>query len=491
MQIPQMMSTAAETPKRRQTQWAQAAVLAALLSAPALLSLRAGVVTDPDVWWQMRTGEWIMEHHALPHADPFSSFAAGQSWAAYSWLFDLLIAHLFGRFGLLGMVLYTTGMVVAIVFALNRLVRSSLDDFPLSVLLTAWAAACISGLWMPRPWMFSILFFTLEVHILFEARKTGRCRTLLWLPLIFALWANLHIQFIDGLMILALAFVESALAPRWSALRTRIPIPWIACISGACLVAPLLNPYGWHVYEVAYDLATQSGRIEGITELNALGFRNYSDWGVLLLTFAVIAVLAKTGKTTPFEIALLAFSIYVSFHSQRDAWIVVIVASAILAQTITVSGNDRSHVTPFMATAAAAISLLVAAVGIRLTHLDGARLQMELESRLPARAVAEVKERNLEGPLFNDYTWGGYLIWSLRIPVSIDGRAGLQGDQHINRSAATWSGERSWASDPDLAKANLVIGPVWAPLTQLLRTDRDYELVYEDRLAAVFIARKN
>jgi hypothetical protein len=48
-----------------------------------------------------------------------------------------------------------------------------------------------------------------------------------------------------------------------------------------------------------------------------------------------------------------------------------------------------------------------------------------------------------------------------------------------------------WASDPDLLKANLVIGPVSAPLTQLLRMSPRFDLVYEDKVAVVFVAHKS
>lgn len=76
-----------------------------------------------------------------------------------------------------------------------------------------------------------------------------------------------------------------------------------------------------------------------------------------------------------------------------------------------------------------------------------------------------------------------------RLPVSIDGRSNLAGDERLNRSIATWSGEPDWASDPDLKAAALVIAPIEAPLTQLLRTDSRFELAYEDRIASVFTRR--
>ena len=78
----------------------------------------------------------------------------------------------------------------------------------------------MAHLYTPCPWLFTILFFTLELDILMHVRRTGRARELMWLPVIFALRANIHIQFVDGLMVLGLALAQ-AVAARWrSAIET-------------------------------------------------------------------------------------------------------------------------------------------------------------------------------------------------------------------------------------------------------------------------------
>jgi len=101
-----------------------------------------------------------------------------------------------------------------------------------------------------------------------------------------------------------------------------------------------------------------------------------------------------------------------------------------------------------------------------------------------------IRAHGYSGPIFNDFDWGGYLIWNLRMPVSIDGRANVYGDQRIARSIQTWSGAPGWQLDPDLRSAGLVIGPVGAALTQLLRSDPGFQLAYQDKVAAVFVARR-
>ena len=64
----------------------------------------------------------------------------------------------------------------------------------------------------------------------------------------------------------------------------------------------------------------------------------------------------------------------------------------------------------------------------------------------------------------------------------------LHGDQRMERSFNTWSGRRGWESDPELMQARLVISGVKDALTNLMRTDSRFKLVYEDTVAAVFVA---
>jgi hypothetical protein len=71
----------------------------------------------------------------------------------------------------------------------------------------------------------------------------------------------------------------------------------------------------------------------------------------------------------------------------------------------------------------------------------------------------------------------------------MDGRTNVYGDARIERSLATWVGKNGWASDPELVAAHLVISGVDWPLTSLLRLDPRFDLVDEDTVAAVFIAR--
>lgn len=474
----------------RSHQWAQAAILVMLFTAPAAISLRMASVADPDIWWHLRSAEWIAANHALPRTDPFSTFGAGKPWAAYSWLYELMVYGLYRWLGLQGIVAYTAGMAVAVAMALHRLLGHLQRDFTFAVLLTIFSVFSIMRLYTPRPWLFSILLFTLVVDLLMRARRNGEERGLLWLPVIFALWANLHIQFVDGLVVLGIATAEAFAARRWSVVETRIRPGVLSLVTCSCVLATLVNPYGWKIYEIAYRQMALPGALDYLTELSALSFRREDDWCVLLLVIAAACVLARARRVALFETALLAFAIFVSFRSQRDIWVGVVAASVIVAAGVKGSEENRLRLAIFAA------PLLVICVGVavwtgfRVLRVNNARLSDKLAAELPVRAVETVKEKGWNGPLYNDYNWGGYLMWALRMPVSMDGRAYVYGDERIERFAATWNGRPDWQSDPELAKAGMVIAPVAAPLTQLLRLDSRFQLTYEDKLAAIFVARK-
>ncbi len=468
----------------------QTLLLAVLFFVPALLCVRAAGVADPDVWWHMRAGEWMLAHHSVLRVDPFSAPLAGTPCLFYSWLFELLVYKLYHWLGLSGIVAYSTTMVLAITVAMFHLVRRLQRDYSLAVVLSFVTVFSMAGLYSPRPWLFTVLFFIFELDILMHVRKTGEVRELLWLPPIFALWANIHIQFVDGLFVLGLAFAESV-AARWRRdAETRVSPQWMGAALVATVLATLANPFGWRIYEVAHDLATQKGVLTKISELQAIPFRDVFDYLILLLALASAAALAWKRRFPIFETALLAFAAILSFRSQRDIWVTATVAAAILASTLVGSKKAVFRLSKFSVAIAVLAAALAVLFGFHKIHGGNAQLETLVEKGLPVQAVQAIQAKGYAGPLYNDYSWGGYLIWAQRLPVSIDGRAAFYGDQRIDRSMSTWNAQPDWASDAQLTSAGVVIGPVKSPLIQLLRMDTHFELVYEDKLAAVFVARR-
>lgn len=468
----------------------------ALYTIPLLLSLRP--VLDPDIWWHLRTGQWIVEHRAVPSVDPFSHHSQDNPWVAYSWLFEVLLFSLYHWSGLRGVLLYRILLLLLVVVVLHNLVAKRQRSFLLATTLTGLALLALLPLGNERPWLFTILFFTITLDIVLDYRAGKRSSAIWLLPPLYGLWANLHIQFVYGLLLLILACLEPHLerlicqrAPG----KAGTPANWRAqgslpVISLGCFVATLLNPYGLELYRPVLEYGLHTGAYRYVQELTALDFRSPSDWAVLALTGLALFALGRQRRPRPFEITLLIAAACFAFRTRRDVWFVVVVAASILAsQDAIKTPTDFFAPTKLRKLLAIAGVLLVIPVIARARGLSEAYLQRKLAESYPVSATAVVEERGYTGPLYNHFDWGGYLIWRLpRLAVAMDGRTNLHGDARIERSLRTWSGGAGWTSDPELAAAQLVIAPVDWPLTTLLRHDRRFQIVYEDAVAVVFIA---
>jgi hypothetical protein len=349
-----------------------------------------------------------------------------------------------------------------------------------------------------RPWLFTVLFCTLTLDVVLDLR-TGKASRWIWLlPVCYALWANLHIQFVNGLMILGTACVAPLLDRLlgWGdrsggAADVAGSHGWwtLVALTGLCIVATLLNPYHVQVWALVFELARQTAPYDLIIELQALQFRAPWEWAVLALTGLAAFALGRRSRLSAFEVLLLASTAFLSFRCRRDAWLVVLAAVAILAtpRATVADRGDTFVIGPLRGLLVATGAAVAVALAVWNGRLAEDSLEEIVASRFPDAAARVIQTKGYPGPLYNNFDWGGYLIWRLpELPVAIDGRANLHGDERMRRSALVWNGERGWDDDPDLRAARLVLSPPTTALASLLRRDAHFEIAYEDEVAVVF-----
>ncbi|HEX4946314.1 MAG TPA: hypothetical protein VFZ34_06615 [Blastocatellia bacterium] len=458
--------------------------------------MTSSIFADPDFWWHLRTAQWMLEHGAVPTTDPFSQGGAGKPWFAYSWLFELLLYSLYQRFGLSAILLYKVPLLLAILWSVLALLRQLGQSFLVAIGLTSLVVLALTPLLTPRPWLLTILFFTWELHLLIRFRQTGNTRCLYWLLPLFALWANVHIQFIYGFIPLVLVLAEPVLAEflrrpfssRWIKTARQFRAWWFI---PACIAATLVTPYHWHLYRPVLEITQQAGVYKFVIELQSMNFRHPGHWVVLGLTLWAAYRLGQWQERKLFPALFLLAAAALSFRANRDGWVVALAAVTVIALTRAKTDAEswQSLTTPRLLAVFlfACLTLFFIAKRYGLTE---AALQKEVEKSYPVAASRVVEERAYPGPLYNHFNWGGYLIWRLpHLPVSMDGRTNLYGEEGIQRSLDVWNGKFGWATDAELNAAALVIADVNQPLCSLLRLDQKFELVYEDAVAAVFRKR--
>jgi tetratricopeptide (TPR) repeat protein len=233
---------------------ARGAIFALDRALPLLLVIAAFVLGcqelySSDIWWHVRSGQWILEHRSAPGLDPFTFTSADLLWVDMAWLFQVMMAVAFAAGGVRGIVLVTATLCAAGMFII-----SALRDrrWPSWLFAACWvpALALMSMRFEPRPEIFSVLGMAAYLSILLRVDFNPR---LAWiLPLIQVVWVNTHGVFVLGPIILATYLAERLVAPpleRSDAGDAQRPAGtrWWAHVGGSALlvaVACLFNPYG-------------------------------------------------------------------------------------------------------------------------------------------------------------------------------------------------------------------------------------------------------
>src|SRR5271170_7087996 len=149
--------------------------------------------TDPDLWWHLRTGQWIVETGHVPHSDPFSFTRSGHAWVSHEWLSEVVFYQLWKHGGAAALIVFsaivtTTGFMLLYLRCLSRGVKGHW-----AAAATVLGALASAPSWGVRPQMFTFTFASLLLFLI--NRGEDRPRLLFWIPPLFLLWLNLHAGF--------------------------------------------------------------------------------------------------------------------------------------------------------------------------------------------------------------------------------------------------------------------------------------------------------
>jgi hypothetical protein len=473
--------------------------LAMLLAGVAWRSFQLKFcVLDLDIWWHLKAGDWIVQHLSVPHTGILSRTAANRPWVAYSWGYEVMLSRAYAWFGLLGIGVFGTLLTIAIAFAVYWMARRLSERFWISCVLAA--AACFAFLFdmMPRPVFLSIVLFTVTLTLILKAHRSGQMQALYWLPLVFLCWANLHIQFIYGLFLVGLLLGVNL--AQWGAARlgietgflapSTLPAGALAAVFGACVIATLIGPNSYHLYGAIAAYSHAKVPYSMIIELQALSFRAYSNYVELLMAGAAFFLVGWQKKIDLFKLTLLVISSVVAFRTMRDAWFLCIPAAACLADTPVDDSDPDFPETPFELAGIFAMAVLAMLLFARETEFTTRGLDRAITGTFPVKAVNFLRRNSQPGPLYNTFDWGGFLMWYMpQYPVAIDGRNDLYGDEIDLRFYRTQSGDLSYKTDPSLNESRLIFLRKTDGLVYSLNLDPDFQRIYEDELATVFVRR--
>jgi hypothetical protein len=215
-----------------------------------------------DIWWHIRTGQWIWENGTIPATDPFSHTAAGAPWAYTDWLSQLFF-YAVDSLGGAELLVVSKMVIVGVVAAL--LARTRRADAGGTALALFVCTAAMHLRLVLKPELFSFVFFAGVWLLLLRVDEHGR-RALLWIvPPLLVLWGNFHRGGTIALVLLGAAALAWAIDKR----RRRL-LPVTAAVFGLSVGALLLNPGGCYYLTSALKLGT-SPALLSVSEWMPLG----------------------------------------------------------------------------------------------------------------------------------------------------------------------------------------------------------------------------
>ena len=456
---------------------ARVLALGAATVAFAVVLFVPSVLNDGDTYWHIAAGRWMLDNQAVLRIDPFSYTFAGHPWQTHEWLAECAMALAYVGAGWNGVVLLFGVAAALTAGLLARHLSRWLGGLSLAVTLLL-ALACVAGSLLARPHLLALPLLEIWTAALIIARDERRAPSWKLLPLML-LWANLHASFLIGLALIlpfALEAIVEESTARGAALRH-----W-GLFAAAALAMALITPYGADGLIFPFRLMAMPSLMQ-VGEWGPTDFRIFQPLA-LAIAAALYVLLSRGARIKPVRIVVLLALLYLAVIHVRHHMLIAIVGALILGEPLARALDAVPQIDRPLRRVILGFAVIIAALaGLRLSlpfeRMDGATT--------PATALAHVPAALTKMAVFNDYAFGGYLIFNDVRPF-IDSRAELYGDDFLSRYAALIHPDKA-ALETTLAKRHVrwtILAPD-NPAVGALDTMSGWHRLYADRWAVVHI----
>lgn len=421
----------------------QRLAVAVLFAFVFAMALRAP--TSADLWWHLRTGDYIVHERTIPHADSFSHTRDGHPWINSSWGSQIILYGLYevcgggtqpGASGNIGPALFAAIMVVLGMALVYRMCEGNVYVRAFVVFLGSLTA---SVFWSARPQIVSFTLSALVLYLLhlYKRRQVDH----LWLiPLVMLLWANLHAGFAMG-FILLLGFLGGETlgnllerdAPDiigWARLRK------LALVTGVCLIAVMVNPYGPRLLLYPFETVSIGPLWTFILEWSSPDFHRVQVWPFVVLLFGLMALFGVSQRRADWtDLVLTLGTACMALAAGRNIALFAVIATPVMTRHLnawlTLHGwqfdPQRDTHGEIVWLNWLLLGVIVALAMWKTVYTLAPETMRRAQERvLPVEAATFINQTPLPGKMFNSYDWGGYLIFAARnVPVYVDGRTDL------------------------------------------------------------------
>lgn len=447
-------------------------------------------VLDPDMWWHLVVGEEILNRRSVHFIDPFS-FTHPTHWVNTQWLAEVFFAAFQEALGLLALEAFALALKVgAFLFVFATTTAPFLTRLWVVVLCALCAAPVMGGV---RPQLFSYLSLSALSWWLHRYRK-GQGNPF-WLPVLFALWANIHSFYPIAFGLFSLALIADFWDERmgWGPTMTRRK-RWhlfVALLLSAFSLG--LTPFGWEGIRQVIANIVKSSQLPIVEWQPLLKTRHpvVYLWSFLLLLWVIgIGWSPKRMDTLEFFWGSVLTLSVLSGVRMVALWCLLM--APFLADHIGAWTERKARsVRPWSPRFATFLSLSVGGI-VFIWSFSPPRLQRREGEEYPRAAISWMEGQKVLGRCFVRYGWAGYVLWRLkgRCQVFVDGRADFYPLSVMRDYLAAYQGRKNWREILKRYGVNLVLIPPDTPLASLLRLCPDeWRKAYEDERAILFIRK--
>ncbi len=382
-------------------------------------------IRSDDIWWHLSTGKYIIQNWTIPSTDVFSYTAYGKPWITHEWLAQCIFYIIYAALSIDGLII---AKVIIVTFTFHFLLKTceiSNLHRPLCIILLLLALLISENRFVVRPQIFSYLLFSCYLFIIFRYKYRGK-DSLNYLPLLQILWANLHGGHILGIGVTGIfavgEFIES-LRHKKGALSLRVVLKnRLLIIALLLVIASLVGPNSYlsilHAFRFTADEFTEATLNEWMP-IHQILYETYIPYFFVLLIAGALLLLIDVRNFDLSRYLLFCILAYLPFLAHRHRVIFSFAAVAVLSFALRHIIKDKILRTDYLLYPMLFIVLFSYGYNRIPDLYFGPK-----RSLYPEGAVEFLRDHPIKGNIFNEYTFGGYIMWELfpHYRVFIDGR---------------------------------------------------------------------
>jgi len=479
-----------------------------------------------DIWWHLKTGEWIIDNLIVPHTQLFSYSIGSALWIDHSWLFQVLVFLIYKFLGGINSLIFFRACMIGFILWITLKSFFKKVYFPVFLLVGWLFFRLFLDRAFIRPELVSAFFLSAYLYILFNKKNP-------WiLVLIQFFWVNMHGYSMLGPILLSLFIISEFIKD-----KTKLPFEWnrvkylddkVAYNKGLLVLAVtffllFLTPYGigslrYPFFAIKSFLDT-TNNFYRVSELSSLPLSDilFTQKDILLtsvITLFMASLLWNIRRINLFNVLIFVIFFVMCSAANRHRGFFAVVSCFCILDNFKAGGGGQSLMnyfkTRYIRILSISITVLVSLFIVWYQFSKAMESQKRYiyskdlsskdymyginRNRYPEEAVDFILKNNIKGPIFNGFNIGGYLIWRLypSYKVFVDGRTEVYGKEFMDEFVASVIDFERWKRLDEKYEFNMVIldyssADFYYHIIKNLYESERWRLVYFGDVAVIFL----